>query len=287
MELEGNRLKIIISMSLWGTVGLFVRWIELTSIEIAFFRALIGFVFLIVLGLVLGEEWDWEILKKNARVLIFVGLALGIHWALLFEAYKNTTISNAIISYYMAPIFIVILCRIFYGERITLKKLVSIIGAMVGLILVLKNDGGNPASQYNHIRGILFGLSAAVLYATIVTLNKHIEDMSGFKVTRVQLFISTLVILSIILFTGSFQVHTLGLGSLGLLLTVGIMHTGIAYLLYFDAIKHVEGQSIAVLSYIDPIIAIITSAIFLGEGMTGLQIFGGTLILGFALLSEL
>ncbi len=287
MELRGSRLKIIISMLIWGTVGIFVRWIELSSIEIALFRAVIGFVFLTVLGFALKEKWNRDILKRNLRVLILSGIALGISWIFLFESYKNTTISNAIISYYMAPVFIVILCGVLLKEKITLKKVISIIGAMIGLFLILGNEGDMYITGYNHIKGILYGLAAAVFYATVVILNKFIKDLSGFKMTIVQLLVSILVILPVTLITGPLEVHTIGLKSLILLMILGILHTGIAYLLYFSSIKEVEGQSIAVLSYIDPIFAIITSALLLGEGMTGIQIFGGILILGFALLSEL
>lgn len=283
---SNSRLKIIVAMLIWSTLGVFIKGIELSSIEIALFRAIIGSIFLILLGLITKQEFDKEVIKKNLGILLFSGLALGINWILLFESYKNTTISNAILSYYMAPIIIVILCAAIFKEKVALKKLLCIIGAMIGLFLILYNDGAVNSGGYNHIKGILYGLSAALFYALVVILNKFIKDLSGFKITVIQLLVSAMVILPITLLTATLEIMTVSIKSFILLAIVGILHTGIAYLLYFSSIKDVEGQSIAVLSYIDPIFALIISWVLLGEKMNIIQICGGLLILFSAYLSE-
>lgn len=280
-----NKLKIIIAMFIWGTLGVFVKGIQLSSIEIALFRSIIGSGFLVLLGLIKKEEFDKKAFKENLVLLIFSGIALGMNWVLLFQSYKNTTIANSTLSYYMAPIFIVILSAVIFKEKISFKKIISIMGAMVGLILIL-NNGNENTIDYNHAKGILYGLSAATLYATVVILNKSIKGLSSFMITIIQLLISTIIMLSMNLFTETLEIATVDMKSLILLGIIGILHTGIAYLLYFSSIRDVEGQSIAILSYVDPIVALIVSTIFLGEIMGILQILGGILILGSAYLSE-
>lgn len=281
-----NRFKIIVAMLIWSTLGVFVKGIELSSLEIALFRAIIGSIFLILLGFITKQEFDKEVLKKNLSILIFSGVALGINWILLFESYKNTTISNATLSYYMAPIIIVILCAVILKEKITYKKILCIVAAMVGLFLILKNGNTVNLQGYNHMKGIIFGLSAAMFYASVVVLNKFIKDLSGFKATIIQLLVSSMVILPITLLTVTLEIRTVSIKSFILLAIVGILHTGIAYFLYFSSIKNIEGQSIAILSYIDPIFALTISWVLLGESMNIIQICGGLLILFSAYLSE-
>lgn len=281
-----NRFKIIVAMLIWSTLGVFVKGIELSSLEIALFRAIIGSIFLILLGFITKQEFNREVLKKNLSILIFSGVALGINWILLFESYKNTTISNATLSYYMAPIIIVILCAVILKEKVTYKKILCIVAAMVGLFLILKNGNTVNLQGYNHIKGIIFGLSAAMFYALVVVLNKFIKDLSGFKATIIQLLVSSMVILPITLLTATLKIRTVSAKSFILLAIVGILHTGIAYFLYFSSIKNIEGQSIAILSYIDPIFALTISWVLLGESMNIIQICGGLLILFSAYLSE-
>lgn len=256
------------------------------KIDFALFRAIIGSIFLILLGFITKQEFDKEVLKKNLSILIFSGVALGINWILLFESYKNTTISNATLSYYMAPIIIVILCAVILKEKITYKKILCIVAAMVGLFLILKNGNTVNLQGYNHMKGIIFGLSAAMFYASVVVLNKFIKDLSGFKATIIQLLVSSMVILPITLLTVTLEIRTVSIKSFILLAIVGILHTGIAYFLYFSSIKNIEGQSIAILSYIDPIFALTISWVLLGESMNIIQICGGLLILFSAYLSE-
>ncbi len=285
-KIDKNKLKIIIAMMIWGTMGIFIKTIPLNSIEIAFYRSIIGALFIIILSIVSGEKWDKEDLKADLKFLIPSGIALGAGWVLLFQGYKNTTISIATLSYYIAPVFIVILSIFILKEKITRKKVICIIVAIIGLLLVLdiKNIGNVADNQ--HVLGIFYSVLAAVFYAIVVILNKFIKKLTGVKVTIVQLLVSGIVLLPFTIMNSSRSLLSLDLLSIGLLLFVGIVHTGIAYLLYFSSVKEVEGQSIAILSYMDPIFALLIAGLFLGEKMTMIQLLGGVLILGSAYISE-
>lgn len=281
-----NRLKIIISMLIWGTVGVFVKGINLSSMQIVLFRSIIGSLFLIILGLLIREKINADDLKANLKILIFSGVALGINWVLLFESFKNTTISNATLTYYLAPIFIIVLSVVILKESITPKKLLGIVGAMIGLFLILKFDNLNDLQGYNHVKGILYGIFSAVFYAIMVILNKFIKNLSGLVTTISQLVVSAFILLPFTLFSSSIDIKAIDTKSLILLLIVGIFHTGIALYLYLSSIKDMRGQSIAILSYIDPIFSLIISWAILGEQMNLSQKIGGFLILSSAYFSE-
>lgn len=280
------RNKIIMAMLIWGTIGLFVRGIELGSIEIAFFRALIGSGFLLIISLLKRDKIDREILKENLLILSISGLSLGMNWFTLFQAMKYTTISNAVLSYYFAPVFIVLLSAIVLKEKIGIKNVICLLGAVLGLFLILKSGNEESIHAYNHTKGVLYGLAGAVIYAVIVLLNKHIRGLSGFQATMIQLSIAAIVLAPIVIIQNSIEFNSIDIKTWFLILIVGVIHTGIAYLLYFPSIKDVPGQTIAILSYLDPITAIVASFIFLKESMGVFQILGGILILLTSYINE-
>ncbi len=284
-KIDKNKLKIILAMLIWGTMGIFIKTIPLSSLEIAFYRSIIGALFIIILSISQKEKWNKEDLRKDLKILIPSGIALGAGWVLLFQGYKNTTVSIATLSYYIAPVFIVILSIIVLKEKITRKKILCIIVAIIGLLLVLDiKNLGNIGD--NNLLGIIYSVLAAVFYAIVVILNKFIKKLSGSKVTIVQLLVSTIILMPFTILNSTRSLMSLDMLSLFLLLFVGIVHTGIAYLLYFSSVKQIEGQSIAILSYMDPIFALVIAGLFLGEKMTLIQLFGGILILGSAYVSE-
>lgn len=280
------KTKIILSMTIWGTIGIFVRGIDLNSIEIAFFRAFLGSGFLIFISFISREKFSREILKKNLSILLLSGLALGINWIMLFQAMKYTTISNATLSYYFAPVFLVIFSAILLKEKIKVKNIVYLLLAIVGLFLILKTGDLASINNFDHIRGILFGLAGAVLYALIIILNKYIKGLSGFQSTLIQLSIAAIVLLPVVLKMGFGNIKAMNGWNWVFMLVLGVVHTGIAYLLYFPSIKDVKSKSIAMLSYLDPIVAIVASFLILGEAMTIVQALGGMLILFSAYGSE-
>lgn len=279
------KTKIIIAMLIWGTIGAFVREINLSSIEIAFFRAFVGSLFLIVISLINKDKINKNSLKENLPLLCFSGIFLGINWFALFQAMKYTTISNAILSYYFAPVFIVIFSSFLLKEKLSFKNIICIMGAIIGLVLIMKS-GNNGNYEYNHIKGITYGLSGAVLYGIIVMLNKYIKGISPFQTTLIQLAIAAIVLVPMVFIQGNVNYSSINIKTWILILIIGVLHTGIAYLLYFPSIKDVKSNSIAILSYLDPIFAILISFLFLKEPMTTTQIIGGVLILSTAYINE-
>lgn len=276
----------ILVMLIFGSIGLFVKNINLSSSEIAFFRGAVGSLFLIGASFFVKKRLNFKTSKKNILLLILSGSAMGFNWIFLFEAYRYTTVSNATLSYYFAPVFVMLLAPFLLKEKWTWLKGASILMAMAGLFLVVNPGGGLLSGSYNHPVGISYGLLAAALYASVILINKFIKNLSDFETTVMQLLVASVVLLPYVWLTEDMNYANLDVKSITLLVVVAIIHTGLAYLLYFSVMKKLNGGTIAVLSYIDPISAVLLSALFLNENMTIVQIIGGVLILGSTFLNE-
>jgi RarD protein len=280
-----GKIKMIVTMLIFGSVGLFVKNINLSSSEIALLRGVIGCITLIAAGLLINQTIRFRTTKKNIMLLCLSGGALGFNWMFLFEAYRYTTISNATISYYFAPIFVMILAPFILKEKMTRFKVGSIIAAIIGIFFIVGIDNGDRISQH-HVMGVFFGLLAAAFYASVMFINKFIRNLSDQETTIGQLAMASIVILPYVFVTEGLNVKNLDIQSLLFILIVGILHTGFAYMLYFSALKQLDGQRIALYSYIDPIFAIVLSALLLNETFTFIQAVGGTLILGATFINE-
>ena len=274
------------AMLIFGTIAVFVRNINLSSKEIALLRGFIGSIFLLGVMLFSKEKTSFSGIKKNMLLLFLSGIGVGGNWIFLFEAYKYTTVSIATLSYYFAPIFVTISAPIILKEKFSMIKIICVCTAMVGMLCIVGANSGGAGAGYNHILGIGYGLLAAVFYASVILMNKFIKGLKGVETTVTQLILASLVLLPYVLLTTGFDFSKMTGISYGYLIFLGVVHTGFAYALYFTSLKDLKGQTIAVLSYIDPITAVVISSMFLGEKMTILQIIGGILILGSTFISE-
>lgn len=279
------RLMLIISMAIFGTIGLFVRNINVSSGELAFYRAVLAALFIGIFLLVTKNKIPFGKIKKQLPLLVISGIAMAFNWIFLFEAYKYTTVSVATLSYYFAPVIVTLLCPLLFKEKMGIKQWVCFIMSTLGIVLI--TGVGNLDTGSNHFIGILFGLAAACLYAAVIMLNKFIKGVDGIHRTFLQFLSAIAVLCPYVLFTSGITAGTLDTKGRVLLLTVGLVHTGITYCMYFSSLKELPGQKAAILSYIDPLVAVLCSVLILKETMTSMQVVGGVLILGFTMWNEI
>ena len=282
---KSAKVMLSVSMIIFGTLGVFTRNIGVTSGELALYRAILAALLLGGYFLVTKQKIEFKAIKKELVLLLLSGVAMGINWILLFEAYKYTTISAATLSYYFAPVLVTVACPILFREKLTRKQIVCFILSTVGLVLIIGFDGLSGSGT--HLLGILLGLGAAVFYATVILLNKFIKKVEGIKRTFLQFLAAIVTLFPYVACTGGMHLEVLDTKGWVSLLIVGLVHTGITYCLYFSALKELNGQEVAILSYLDPLVAVIISVAVLGEKMTFLQLIGGILILGCTLWNEL
>ena len=284
-QMKRARLMLIVSMTIFGTLGLFVRNIPVSSGELALYRAVLAALLIAIFLLLSRQKIPFAGIKKEVPLLLASGVAMGINWIFLFEAYKYTTVSVATLSYYFAPVIVTAVCPILFHEKLTYKQMICFVMSTVGLIMI--TGIGDIAGGEKNLAGIFFGIGAAIFYATVILLNKFIKNVEGIHRTFLQFIAAIIILIPYVAFTSGMNLGKLdGIGWTNLLI-VGLIHTGVTYCMYFSSLKELPGQKAAILSYIDPLVAVFISVTVLGEKMSLWQIVGGILILGFTLWHEI
>ena len=283
---KNAKFRLMTAMFIFGTIGIFVRNIPLPSSVIALARGVIVTLFLIIFTKIRKIKISYTEIKNNLSILCLSGMLIGIHWIFLFEAYRNTTVAVATLCYYLAPVFVIIASPFVLKEKLTFKQIVCIGVALIGMIFVsgIFEKGGTENLQ---LKGIFFGIGAAIIYAVVILLNKHLKKISSYTMTIMQLGIAAAVLAPYTLLTQNTGSLTFNFTTLILLGIIGIINTGITYTLYFSAIQELKAHTIAIFSYIDPIVAILLSTLILREKPDVFTVIGGIMILGSTLISEL
>ena len=251
------RAMLMASMAIFGTLAPFVRNINVSSGELALYRAIMAAVMVGVFLLATGQKLKIRGAGKDLWLLLLSGGAMGINWILLFEAYKYTTVSVATLSYYFAPVIVTALCPLLFREKLTGRQILCFVGSTVGLVLVI--NVGSLSGGGNNLLGVLFGLGAACFYATVILLNKFIKGVAGIQRTFLQFIAAIIVLTPYVLTTGGVTLGGLNTTGWVCLLIVGVVHTGVTYCMYFSSLKELPGQTAAILSYIDPLVAVLIS----------------------------
>lgn len=278
-----TKIKFILAMLIFGSVGIFVKNINLPSIAIVQWRTMIGSMFLLLILIIQKRKIDIENIKKNITPLILAGIVLGANWAFMFEAFEYTSVGIVTVLYYCAPIVVFFLSPIIFKEKIRFKQVIGISAAIVGMIIINSFTNDDSSSSL----GILYALISALFYAGVMISNKFIDEVDGISSTFIQLFVA-MIVMTIYIFIATKNIIFIPEKSdIMLVSIVGIIHTGIAYLLYISSMQSLKGQNISILSYIDPTSALMFAFIFLGEVLTFRQIIGAVLILVGTLFSQM
>ena len=277
------RWMLIVSMIIFGTLGIFVRNIPVSSGELALYRAILAALLIAGYLVVTKQHIPFAKIKKEIPLLLLSGIAMGINWILLFESYKYTTVSLATLSYYFAPVIVTIVCPVLFHEKLTGKQILCFIMSTIGLVMI---TGIGDIGSGSDFVGILFGLGAAVVDATVIVLNKFIRNVEGSPRTFLQFLSAIVILIPYVMLSGGVTLGRMNASGWINLLIVGLVHTGVTYCMYFSSLKELPGQKAAILSYIDPLVAVLISVTILGEKMTFWQIVGGLLILGFTFWNE-
>ena len=281
------RMMLVTSMVIFGTIGLFKRFIPVTSGELALYRAVLAAVLVGGVLLFTRQKIPFRAIVKQVPLLLLSGAAMGVNWILLFEAYEKTSIALGTISFYFAPVIVTILCPLLFREKLTGKQILCFLISTVGLVIItLAAEQGGEDAPRNDLVGILFGLGAAAFYATVILLNKFIKGVEGLHRTLLQFIAAIAILVPYVALTSGVTLGGMDATGWVCLLIVGLVHTGVTYCMYFSSLKELPGQTVAILSYIDPLVAVAVSVLVLQEPMNAWQWIGGAMILGATLWNE-
>ena len=278
-------LMLVSSMIIFGTIGVFRRSIPVSSAFLACFRGLLGGLCILAFARLKRRGGQEKLPARTLLGLAVTGMLIGVNWMLLFEAYNHTTVAVATLCYYMQPTIVMLLSPVFFQEKLTARKTACAAAAIAGMILVSGVVGDSGAGD-GGFRGVLLGLGAALFYSAVVIMNKKIRGVDAYRKTTVQLLSAGLVMIPYLLVTDGFRFDAFSPSAAALLLAVGVVHTGIAYVLYFGSMDGLRVQTVAILSYIDPVSAMLFSALLLREPLSALSVIGAVLIIGSAAVSE-
>ena len=280
--MKKSYLKYFSSLLLFGSNGIIASYILLSSYEIVFLRSLIGSIFLIFVFMLSKNKINFLNNKKHFIYVIISGMAMGISWMLLYEAYVKIGVSIATLVYYCGPVLVMIVSPLIFNEHFTIYKVVGFIIVFTGMFLV----NGNILSQASFSIGLLFSILGAVMYAVMVIFNKKAETIKGLENSMLQL-ISGFLIVAIFLQIKQGLIIPSVMDNIVPVLFLGIVNTGIGCYLYFSSIQNLPAASVAICGYIEPLSALIFSAIFLSERLSLIQMLGAFFIIGGAMLAEL
>ena len=277
-----ERLKYIMAVVLYGTIGTFLRYVSLPSEIVAMCRGIFGSAFIYLYLKISHRYLDRDAVRKNLKWLIAAGICLGLNWIFLFAAYIHTTVAVASLCNYMAPIVVILISPAVLRERPDRRKMPCVAAAFAGIILVSGIWNGSIGNTF----GVVMGLAAALCFVGIVICNRKIRDIRALDKSVIQLAISALTILPYALIRNRGAELALDMRSLLIILVLGLIHTGVAYCLYFSGMSTLPVQTVAILGYLEPVVSIFCSAFFLHEKMGFAGWIGAFLIIGAAVVSE-
>ena len=282
MNLAIERVKYIIAVILYGTIGLFLRQVSVPSEIVVICRGIIGSIFIFLFLKAKKKELNKEAIRKNRIWLVISGVSLGLNWVFLFAAYLHTTVAIASLCNYMAPIIVIVLAPAVLHEPMNKRKMLCVFAAFIGIILVSGFWRGGTGDA----AGVLMGLMAALCFVSIVICNRKMQCINPYDKAVTQLAISAITVLPYVLVRNWGTKIEWDVRSVVVILVLGIVHTGIAYCLYFSGMATLPVQTVAILGYLEPVVSVLCSAIILHENMSISGWFGAVLILGAAIVSE-
>ena len=284
MEEKKARSELIFTMLLFGTIGTLTRFIDMPSSVIALGRAFFSVLTIIlVLGL-RGQKLDREAIRRNIGWLTLSSFLMCGNWVCQFEAFKYTTIAVSTLCYYMQPVFYILAAAIVIREKLSPRKLACVAIAFCGMIFV--SGVLRTGLHISELKGVLFGIAGGFFYAMVVLINKYMKDISPVNTTIMQMALVTVIMLPYSAATGGLGDAKVTLAGIICLIVLGALHTGIGYVIYFDAVNKLPAQTVGILSYIDPVEAVLLSAFFLREPINAYTVIGAVMILGATFISE-
>lgn len=279
--MKSDSIKYLLAVTIYGTIGLFIHYVNASSEFIVFCRGAIGSLFIATVMLIKRQKIDFKAISSNLSLLAMSGVCLGLNWVFLFSGYKRALALTSLCNY-TAPLFVVIISTLFLKEKINFKQIICIITSFVGVVLI----SGIFDSRGVDLYCIVCGMLAAACFVGLVLLNRRFKNIKDLDKTIIQLAFSAITVLPYMVINSSIPT-SLDTTSIIILILLGIVHTGIAYILYFSSIDTLPVEEVAVLGYIEPALSVIIGILILKETSSIFSIIGAIVIIVSAILIEL
>jgi drug/metabolite transporter (DMT)-like permease len=274
--------KYIVALLIFGSNGVIVSHIAMSSSEIVLCRTVIGGICISIVSLLHHERLAVKGHHQQLFFLFIASIALGANWLFLFEAYQHIGVSLATLACYCGPVIVMILSPFLLQEHLTVPKLLGIIAVCIGMICVNGIDVANSGLSW----GLFCGIMAAASYAILIMAAKKTAGISGMVCSAFQLIIASVMVAIFLAVTGPAAITLTG-ETVFYIILLGLFNTGFACYLYFMGLQNLPAQTASIYSYIEPLSALFFAAVFLGEALSLLQLTGAVLILGGVMAAEI
>ena len=268
-------VEMTVAMLMSGTIGWLVVSSQQSAFNVVFFRCVFGGATLALvcaaLGLFRRNLFSWRMLGLAA----LGGVAIVVNWVLLFAAYSRASISMATAVYNTQPFMLVALGAVVFRERITASTVAWLLVAFGGLVLVVRVEPAVLAVPGRYLEGIAYAVGAAAMYAVSSIITKHLKGTPPHLIAVIQVGLGVLMLAPFVRFDA---LSTTGAHWLELV-TLGVVNTGIMYVLLYGAIQKLPTAMTGALSFIYPVVAIIVDRVAFGQKLAWVQVFGAVLIL--------
>ncbi len=267
--------EMTIAMTISGSIGWFVIVSGQPVLDVVFWRCVVGAVTLIVICGTMGLLRRDAMSRRQLMLAAAGGVAVVLNWLLLFGAYSRSSISIATTVYNTQPFMLVGLGALLFAERLTASKLLWLVVAFGGVLLLVRvaPDSANMGSNYLH--GIFMALGAAFFYAVAAIIAKKLTGVAPMLIVLVQVLVGTLMLAPL----AHLATPPTNASTWGALVTLGVIHTGVMFTLLYGAIQKLPTHLTGALSFIYPLVAIIVDVLAFGHRLQPLQILGGAAIL--------
>lgn len=282
IKINKSYFKYMTALLMFGSNGIVASYISLSSYEIVFTRTLIGSLFLALIFVFSKQKVQFYKNKSHFLYLVISGVAMGASWMFLYEAYAQIGVSIATLAYYCGPMIVMILSPVIFREKLTSVKLLGFLAVLIGMFCVNEQ----ALSQGRTSWGLICGILSAFMYAIMVVFNKKAVSIKGLENSMWQLITSFITVAIFLCMKQGFSLN-ITLENLVPILILGILNTGIGCYFYFSSIGDLPLQTVAICGYLEPLSALLFSAVLLGEKLSFVQIVGAMLILGGAAFGEL
>ncbi|NVD37481.1 DMT family transporter [Ensifer sp. HO-A22] len=274
-DIKRGSVEMTAAMLISGTIGWFVLMSGQPVTSVVFWRCVFGAVTLVVIAAMLGLLDRRHFTRRVVLLSIAGGVAIVVNWLLLFAAYSHASISIATMVYNTQPFMLLALGALFLGEKITATKVFWLSISFAGMLAIISAKPGGGFAPEDYLVGIALSIGAAFFYAIAALLTKLLKGTPPHLIALIQVITGTLMLAPMALAAPAPS----GAEQWSILVAVGVIHTGIMYVLLYGAIQRLPTHMTGALSFIYPIAAIVVDRLAFGHALQPIQILGSIAIL--------
>jgi drug/metabolite transporter (DMT)-like permease len=275
MRSRTGYIEMIVCGLLWGSIGVLVKEIDVSAPVTVFFRLSFGAASVVAVWALRGRLSELRIPRDRGLVLM-AGLTLAFHWVVFFEAYKRLPVATTILIVYVGPVLIAAAAPAVLGERLERGTLYALALSVGGIALIAVPSSGSGDGW-----GYLAAAAAALTFAVLVlTLKRVSPEVPVPAIVAWQLGIAAVAVSPFLIGAGGREI----VRAAPTLLTLGVVHTGLAGILYVGALQIIKAQHASILVYLEPVTAVLWAWGVLGERPGLATVAGGALIIAAGLM---